>query len=246
MLYRAPRSSALEGLVDGFWFYDHPARHARERLLASSTVQLLVDLTTGEAFVAGPATRPKVVSATRMARMAGVVFAPGGMRAFMRAPVEALRDADAPLADLWGDAGRLLPEQVEADDPDALLDRLERALLLRFDVDRRPHAAMASALKQLDAGGRVVDVAARVGLSRATLARRLRDGVGLSPKGWGALQRFQRAARRIAAGQRDYAQVALETGFYDQAHLIHAFRRYAGLTPTRYWPKPGEPNHVAE
>lgn len=246
MLYRAPRSPALDGLVDGLWFYDHAASHAHERLLASSTVQLLVDLVTGEAFVAGPATRPKVVSTVPMARIAGVVFAPGGMRAFMRAPVEALRDADAPLVDLWGDAGRLLPEQVESELPEASLDRLEQALLRCFDVDRRPHSAMAAALAQLDAGERVVDVAASVGLSRATLARRLRDGVGLSPKGWGSLQRFQRAARRIAAGQRDYTEVALEAGFYDQAHLIHAFRRYAGLTPKRYRPKPGEPNHIVE
>lgn len=231
----------------GLWFYDQAGEHARERLLASGTVQLLVDLVACHAFVAGPFTEAQVVRTSRMARIAGVVFQPGGVCAFVPWPVEALRDGEVPMPDLWGDDGRDLADHLAHEQtPARLLDALEAALLRRLEADRRPAAAMQSALIKLEEGQRVTSVASAVGLSRSTLTRRLLEGVGLSPKGWASLTRFQAAARQIASGQRDYAEVALDAGYYDQAHLIHDFRRYSGLTPARYRPKPGEPNHVVE
>jgi AraC-like DNA-binding protein len=60
------------------------------------------------------------------------------------------------------------------------------------------------------------------------------------------VRRFQRVVRAAAQPTgTDWARLAAEAGYHDQAHLIHEFRVHAGRTPGDYRPRsPGEPNHV--
>jgi AraC-like DNA-binding protein len=58
--------------------------------------------------------------------------------------------------------------------------------------------------------------------------------VGLGPKGLGRLVRFQEVYRRLGADvPSDWASVALDCGYYDQAHLLRDFRELAGSPPSR-------------
>jgi AraC family transcriptional regulator len=47
-------------------------------------------------------------------------------------------------------------------------------------------------------------------------------------------RRLERAERLLAEGRCALTEVALECGFFDQSHLIRAFRRLRGMTPTRW------------
>ncbi|WP_322752369.1 helix-turn-helix domain-containing protein [Frankia sp. Cas3] len=78
------------------------------------------------------------------------------------------------------------------------------------------------------------------------LNRRFMSRIGLAPKRFSRVRRFQRLLR--AAGGRDdpdWARLAVDCGFYDQAHLINDFRDLSGLTPGAYRPRSVDvPNHV--
>jgi AraC-like DNA-binding protein len=59
--------------------------------------------------------------------------------------------------------------------------------------------------------------------------------VGLAPKLFCRVRRFQKVVRMISAGQPvDWAEVALTCGYFDQAHFIHDFRAFSGINPTSY------------
>jgi methylphosphotriester-DNA--protein-cysteine methyltransferase len=87
----------------------------------------------------------------------------------------------------------------------------------------------------------------QIGLSQRRFIQVFRDEVGLTPKLFCRIQRFQEVLRRIGKGQQfEWVDVALDCGYYDQAHFINDFQAFSGLNPTAYLahPRDRNPNHV--
>lgn len=110
-------------------------------------------------------------------------------------------------------------------------------------VPAAPGQALAlRAVAELEASGgavRVEELAATLGVSRQYLAAQFRDHVGLSPKLFARICRF-RSARAAAlaatpgAHGRDWAGLALDSGYFDQSHLIRDFHDFTGTSPDAY------------
>src|SRR5262249_18547059 len=118
-------------------------------------------------------------------------------------------------------------------------DLLESFLFERLTgrvVDRR--VSMALHLIQRSTGAiRVSDIAQRCGVSCRQLERLLRTWVGILPKTLARIARFQAAlARRGKQPASEWAYVAAEQNYVDQAHLIHEFAGFTGSSPTRFGP----------
>lgn len=112
-----------------------------------------------------------------------------------------------------------------------------------------PHPAVAFALREFHAvphAQTVAEVTDRIGLSPRRFISVFTGAVGLSPKTYCRVQRFQAALCAISRGERVvWTDVAASCGYYDQAHFIHDFRAFSGLTPSAYLARRGEhPNHV--
>ncbi|MEU0464555.1 AraC family transcriptional regulator [Amycolatopsis sp. NPDC006131] len=104
-------------------------------------------------------------------------------------------------------------------------------------ADRRPAREVGWAWRRLTAAGgliRVEDLAAEVGWSRRHFAERFRRELGLPPKQAARVLRFERAISRLREAPTDLATLAVDCGFYDQAHLSNEWRALAGCTP-RTW-----------
>ena len=180
----------------------------------------------------------------------GVVFKPGGTVPFMRVPAHETCDADVPLDLLWDRrrTATLRERLLEPDDPEAKLDALEQALLEAW----RPvtnHPAVAFALRTFQRRPPVASVGAvtdAVGLSAKRFIERFKTEVGLTPKQSTAASAIStspqgRALRRPV----DWPGLAVDCGYFDQAHFVHDFRAFAGLTPTAYQAaRTASPNHV--
>ena len=82
-------------------------------------------------------------------------------------------------------------------------------------------------------GGRepIAEIARDLGWSRRHLTEQFTRAVGVSPKTYARIVRFDRARALIAAGG-SLGDVALDAGYYDQAHLNRDFREFAGAAPT--------------
>jgi AraC-like DNA-binding protein len=261
----------LSGFVECFWHCEGPPPgHPAERILPQLAPQLLINLgdDTISAYEDDPARRrvvrgpavggvhvePFVIATAQQATTMGVAFLPGRAGPLLGVPLGELQGRHEPLEALWGprEASRLRDRLHEAGTPGARFALLERALLgrlLRHDRPAGPSPAVALALEELGRvprGRPIAELADRAVVSHRHLIRLFRDEVGLAPKQFARLRRFQAVLARVGRGRPvDWAAVALACGYADQSHLIRDFRAFAGLGPTAYHALRGdEPNHV--
>lgn len=96
-----------------------------------------------------------------------------------------------------------------------------------FPAVSRIHTAFAEDL-------RIVDLARRTGLSHSQFSRRFKRVLGISPKDYLRRVRVRHARRLLETTDRSVSQIAVDSGFYDQSHLSHAFRRLTGMGPAAY------------
>ncbi|MEO8077992.1 MAG: DUF6597 domain-containing transcriptional factor [Acidobacteriota bacterium] len=259
MLYvhRKP-APPLDDVVESVWLCRHDRRPRQlERVLPRGGAQLIVNLaedevrvylgsTAGFSCVVSPGsvltgltTRFQIIDTDEQEHVAGVSFRSGGTVPFVGSPAYELTDADVPLESLWGPPSvmRLREQLLAATDPESALDVLERSLLSALG-DRGRHPAVAFALAAFNARPSVPRIAAVtdvIGLSPKRFIERFKAEVGVTPKRYCRLLRFQRA---VASAHRhapiDWGQLALACGYSDQPHFIHEFREFSGITPTAY------------
>ncbi|HET9481359.1 MAG TPA: helix-turn-helix domain-containing protein [Candidatus Polarisedimenticolia bacterium] len=199
------------------------------------------------AMVVGQIDRALVLRAPARALTLGVSFHPAGAWPLLGAPARMLTGRAADPGDLWGRDGAGLARRVlsagsareaAALIETALLAGLSRAPSVR--PGRRPDAALGWCLTRLaQTRGRtsIGELARATGRSRRALERAFAEQVGLAPKTFARIVRFQGVFERIrsrAGGA--LADVALDAGYYDQAHFTREFRRLTGLCPASYFP----------
>jgi AraC-like DNA-binding protein len=169
--------------------------------------------------------------------MIGVYFEPGSTSAMVQVPAIELTDNVVKLEDVWGSQSARLPEDLAELDEVSRIDRLEEALLER--LRRAPASRLSVDVPGLarwaraEPGGMTVRILAdAAGVSRRHLTRVFRQVVGVSPKRYCRLARFQAGLVHAGAGAGvKWAQVATELGYADQSHMIAEFRELSSLTP---------------
>lgn len=182
--------------------------------------------------------------------MIGVHFKPGGLVPFLEMPASELTGQVIELDDLWGsDAADLRHRLLEATGAIARFRVLEEFLLRRAVRPLTHYPAVAHALSELRQASsaiRVRRVADSLGFSHKHFIELFRDAVGLTPKRFCRVRRFQQTLTEIHRGRGvNWAEVALDAGYYDQAHFVHDFKAFSGLRPSEYLTRRnGEVNFV--
>ncbi|MCH1867019.1 AraC family transcriptional regulator [Nocardioides sp. CFH 31398] len=171
------------------------------------------------------------------ARQAGVQLELSalGARLLLGVPAADLRQQIVTLGDLDA-ALAILPERLAAtpvrDRPALVRDALRRAAARREDA-AAARAEVGRSLALLTRGVPVAAVAEDVGFSRRRLQDLVRAEVGVTPKEFARLARFERSRRLVRPGT-PLAEVAARCGYADQAHLAREWRALAGLPPSRW------------
>lgn len=187
----------------------------------------------GDVCVMGPHSRARFKDLSGVARAVVVHFKPGWSPQLLGVPAITLTDRIVPLADVWGRTGATLSDEllatVEVDD---MLGLLSRTLDARGQREEPASASLVRrAVRLLEEGeGRVERLAERLGVTARHLRRAFAESVGIGPKEFARTVRLSRAVK-MATSSIDWARIASDAGYYDQAHLIRDFRELVGLTP---------------
>jgi AraC-like DNA-binding protein len=236
---RHPVSAELAPFVEYLWSVEWDRRGLpphEQRLLPTPATHLSVQ--PGLTRVVGPRRTTFRTTLAGQGRVIGVRFRPGGARPWSPVPLGELVDGEFPvtlLADL--DAAALQDEVRGASDVAAAAALVDAAL-----VPHRPEpeptvdrvAALVAAVDAEPGIRRVEQLAERAGLSVRGLQRLCAEWIGIGPKELVRWARLHEAAARAAAGPVDWAALAAELGYADQAHLVRDFSRVVGEPPARY------------
>lgn len=266
MLFRSyvPRAPLCE-FVDDFWQYeDYVGVHARERILPSGTFEMVFNLQEDElriygpsqsdpcrrftgAVISGPYAKAFMSDSAEEAAILGVHFKPGGASLILGIPAQELCNAHIDLHAIWGRTANTVREQLSAlRDPMDRFRLVEQTLLERLCDPMSRHGAVRlglAILTKTHGGAKIRDIAKAADLSRRRFIELFAGEVGVTPKLFGRLQRFQYAVAAARSNSRvDWAQLAIECGYFDQSHLIHEFVEFSGISPFDFWKRQ---NHFA-
>lgn len=163
---------------------------------------------------------------------------PIGAGIFFERPMSDFATCLVPLEDV-GDRGlndlrdRLGATTIRSERLKVTAAFLERRLLGRVVA---PETAFVwSALMRYRGTLRIDRLSGDLGWSRKRLSAHARDAFGLTPKRLARIARFRHAVERASTGSRpDWAGIAAECGYADQAHLVRDFTIFAGAPPARW------------
>lgn len=240
----------LNNFVECFWALESDAQiseHKTERILPDGCVEVILNFAEPFAqhdddstrvqprnFIVGQMTRPISISPTGPVQLIGIRFHPGGTTPFFRLPMNVLTNR---LVELGSFArtleAKLISEAVHLPDLKDKVAALQKVLLGILRDTKSDFGVLRIAARIIESSGMVpVDnLANEAGLSSRQLERRFLAEVGVGPKVLSRILRFQQVFRAVDADLTSWPTVALDCGYYDQAHLIKDFRQFAQQTP---------------
>jgi AraC-like DNA-binding protein len=251
-----PLDHFVENLI---YFEGFSTSHNLERFLPDGNTEIIIDLsespqyiydneslkkiqTCRYAWVSGVRTQPITIPSGRGSRMLIVAFKKGRAFPFYPFPISELMDTVAEADLVFGGKFHHLREQLLASKSVNQMFHLVEEFLLQqagnvfqadgaakcieYAVSNMIHKPSLRQLHQLSD---------EIGYSQKHFIALFRQQVGVSPKQYLKIMRFQKAIRAIEnTGSIHWSDLALESGYYDQAHFIHDFKLFSGFTPKEY------------
>jgi AraC-like DNA-binding protein len=243
-LVRFAPDPLLEPFIEHYWIVRYnvnPATPHTQTVLSYPNVHLAFehDDQGRRALLYGILKRPFVRELRGEGRVLGVKFRAGGFYPFWRRDVALLTGSTVEASAVFGpEAERWKHAVLDAGD-DAAMARQAETVLLSRRPERDAQAELAARIVQEVMDDReiirVEQISERTGLSIRQLQRLFRKYVGIAPK-W-VIKRFrlQETAQRLERDETvEWAELALQLGYFDQAHLIKDFKSVLGLSPSAY------------
>lgn len=240
-----------------FYYYEGvPADHKVDRFLPNGDTEILIDFHDTPQFIydndtlkeiqschhvwaSGVRTEPITIPAGNNASMMVIMFRKGAAAPFFPFPMDEISDCvfDADL--IWGSGfGELREVLLSEKDIRKRFALVEGFLLGRFQDRFAENACVDFAIGEMNRRPDALSIArmnGQIGYSQKHFTEMFRRRVGVTPKAYLKIMRFQHAIKRIAeTADIDWAAMAAECGFYDQSHFINDFKHFSGFTPEQY------------
>ena len=217
------------------WAFDANAT-ATAQTLPHPSVQLVFE--DGAGTVSGVFTEKFTRVLEGNGEVFGIKFSPGGFHGLLNASVDTITNRTIEIQELFGASGDSLARALSSLASDSerfdLADGWLRGRGATADSSALLAARVVHHIHANPSATRVAEVATTFGMRQRTLERLFRRYVGVGPK-W-VIQRYRlhEAAAQLAGGRRGMSSLALELGYYDQAHFIRDFKAIIGSSPLAY------------
>ncbi len=259
-IYIHQPSFPLNNFVDNFIYMEGlTTAHALDRFLPDGNTELIIDLmeqpktihdnntleviqTCSRAWVSGVRTRPITIPSGNKNKFMVVAFKKGAAHPFYPFPMSELKDIVV-MADLiFGKSIQELREKLLSAKSASEMFYLVELFLLSKGGDNL-HANSISKCIQYAVTSitrqpkilRFQKLSDDVGYSQKHFIDLFRKQVGVAPKQYLKIMRFQKAVQETEKNDTlNWGHLAVESGFYDQAHFIHDFKEFSGFTPNEY------------
>jgi len=263
MIYRIHiPAPPLSYFIEHFFFYEgHHAEHAMEKFLPDGSMDLLIDLTESpkklfhneegssfttykKSWISGMKTEYILIDAS-VSTMIGVHFRPGGASPFFSFPISELNDTTIEMDCIWKTEIHSIRDAIlntpEIENKFKILEKyffqkaknkLEPNLFVSYAIDQLQQSQVLWTIEQLSN---------KIGITQKHLISLFNKHVGLSPKLFARIARFQKVIKEVETKRCiEWTSVAYDCGYYDQAHFIKEFQAFSGINPSAYLTQRGE------
>ena len=183
--------------------------------------------------ISGQVNFPAHIASDGDTEMIVAVFYPHTIGMFIDTPPSAFYNKEISGYDIGNKQLNLLAARIfDCADSDTAISLIEQWLTARIAPSLNIEKIGTSLSALLSSPSTSVDNLAGIAcLSKKQYGRLFREYVGMNPKEYGRIARFQRALRMMQLGSRDYVGIAYASGYSDQSHFIRDCRQFSGMTP---------------
>lgn len=247
----------LNQFIDYFFYYEgYNPSHSVDRFLPDGNVELIIDLHDTPKFIydnetfkeiqachhvwaSGVRTEPISIDSGRASAMIVVYFRKGLAHPFFPVPMNEISDCVVDADLLWGNwFGTLRERLLERREITTRFEILEGFLLERFRAKLIKSPCVEYAVSQIVLRPDQIafkKMNQRIGYSQKHFISLFKSQVGVTPKSYLKIARFQKAINEIEQRRSvSWTAISQDCGFYDQAHFINDFRLFSGFTPAEY------------
>ncbi len=247
----------LNQFVDSFFYHeDYQPDHRVDRFLPDGNVEIIIDLDDKPKFIydnetlreiqtckggwaSGVRSEPISIHSGKDSAMLVINFKKGLAYPFFPLPMNEISDCVVDADLLWGNSFAFLRERLlETKEITHRFQLTEDFLLENFQKNLNINPCVEYAIKEIIQNpdqinlGRLND---KIGYSQKHFISMFKKKVGITPKTYLKIMRFQKAVSEIERFDKiDWTQLSQNCGFYDQAHFINDFRMFSGFTPEQY------------
>jgi AraC-like DNA-binding protein len=247
----------LNQFIDVFIYFERVEHaHTVDRFLPTGDTEILIDFHDSPQYIydnqslkeiqacnhvwaSGLRTEPITIPSGNGSAMMVLSFKKGMSAPFFPFPMDEIRDSVVDAELVWGsDFGDLREQLLAEKDVGLRFVMVEEFLLRKFrstlEINPCVSFAIGEMIERPDALS-IRRMNEQIGYSQKHFTEMFRKQIGVTPKAYLKIMRFQKAVRTIdAAVDIDWGTIAGDCGFYDQAHFIHDFKHFSGFTPEQY------------
>lgn len=253
----------LSQFIDCFIYYeDFRPAHSVERFLPDGNVEIIIDLKNHPQFIydnetlkeiqtcqhvwaSGVRTKPITIPSGKESAMFIISFKKGMAYPFFPLPMNEISDCVVDADLLWGNDFALLRAQIlENKNSEGKFQMVEDFLikeyLSKFILNPCIDYAIQEIIRQPDQIN-LANLNSKIGYSQKHFIAMFKRQVGITPKSFLKIMRFQKAVNQIESlSEVDWTSISNDCGFYDQAHFINDFKVFSAFTPEEYFKSRGE------
>jgi len=256
-------SFPLNHFIESFYYYiGYTPEHSIDRFLPDGNVQIIFDLTDYPKYIydnetlkeiqscknvwfSGFRTEPISIPSGKESEMIIVQFRKGKASTFICEPMYAVTnyvvDAELVLKNEILDLRERLKDAVSIDEKFQIL---ENNFLRHYRSSLEENPFVDYVIKRIITKPNKIslkEVADNAGYSQKHIIKIFKENVGIAPKEFLKIIRFQKAIEEIEQHKEvNWASLAFDCGFYDQSHFIANFKTFSGFTPAEYVKQRGE------
>ncbi len=229
----------LEHFVEHYWTVAWDLRgrepHLQE-VLSHPSVHLVFEK--GNSRIVGVVRRKFSYLLTAAGRVFGIKFKPGGFYPFLASPMNLLTDRCIPIGTIFTIGAKMVEETILAQNNEESIAIAEDLLRGQLPAPDEKVEMIGNIIGRIVSDRAIITVEAladRINMNKRAVQRLFSRYVGVSPK-W-VIQRYrlhEAAAQMSGSAPVDWPQLALDLGYFDQAHFIKDFKAIVGTSPAEY------------
>lgn len=247
----------LDKFIEIFIYYEG-VKHAHnvDRFLPNGDTEILIDFhdtpqyiydnetlkeiqACNHVWASGLRTEPITIPSGNNAAMMVIAFKKGMAASFFPFPMDEIADSVVDADLVWGsDFGLLRERLLGTKDIDLRFKLVEEFLIAKFRVQLEINPCVEFAINEMRNRPDEINIGrmnAKIGYSQKHFTHLFRSQVGVTPKSYLKIMRFQKAILEIEKARSiDWGRISQECGFYDQPHFINDFKLFSGFTPEQY------------